>query len=79
MDIFTDIRAVKVYYTWKPCTAAKRRPHSIIVRDVRRLLLDGIMDIIYKDTKHHFIDIFLIVVENDARGNIRGKEQPENG
>ncbi|MDR1093205.1 MAG: hypothetical protein LBL66_03565 [Clostridiales bacterium] len=75
MDIFTDISAVKVYYTWKPCTAAKRRPHSIIVRDVRRLLLNGIMDIIYKDTKHRFIEISLIVAENDVQGDNRGKEQ----
>jgi hypothetical protein len=75
MDIFTDISAVKVYYTWKPCTAAKRRAHSIIVRDVRRLLLNGIMDIIYKDTKHRFIEISLIAVENDVQGDNRGKGQ----
>ena len=62
IDIYADIREVEVFYTWKPCTSAKRRPGKYIARDVRRFLLDGLLEMIYKETKHKFLEISLIVV-----------------
>jgi len=64
MNIYCDIESVEVFYTFKCCTAGKVWSDSYIVRDVRRLLLDGIMSILYKETKRKFIKIITIIAHS---------------